>query len=123
MRIIRMDVSHGKPHLEPTIGLDMARSLCIIAMVEPSRGSPVERHNIAMDRQVGDRQPSGPPRPCHGLRVLDFARGPVAMTAMVLADYGADVVRVEEGRDNAFDRMPAYRPWNRGKSALGAALR
>ncbi|HLY82261.1 MAG TPA: CoA transferase, partial [Acidimicrobiales bacterium] len=83
----------------------------------------MERHNIAMDRPLGDRQPSGPPQPCHGLRVLDFARGPVAMTAMILADYGADVVRVEEGRDDAFDRMPAYRQWNRGKRALIADLR
>jgi crotonobetainyl-CoA:carnitine CoA-transferase CaiB-like acyl-CoA transferase len=66
--------------------------------------------------------PSSPPLPCAGVRVLDFTRGPLAITTMILADYGADVVRVEAPAGDTFRRMPAYRQWNRGKRALVADL-
>ena len=65
---------------------------------------------------------SNPPVPCRGLRVLDFTRGPVAITTMILADYGADVVRIEPPADDTFSRLPAYRQWNRGKRLLLADL-
>jgi crotonobetainyl-CoA:carnitine CoA-transferase CaiB-like acyl-CoA transferase len=60
--------------------------------------------------------------PCQGLRVLDFARGYAAITSMILADYGADVVRVEFPGDDPFRSMPVYRQWNRGKRAFVADL-
>lgn len=60
--------------------------------------------------------------PCQGVRVLDFARGYAAIASMVLADYGADVIRVESPGDDLFRRMPAYRQWNRGKRSLAADL-
>jgi crotonobetainyl-CoA:carnitine CoA-transferase CaiB-like acyl-CoA transferase len=50
-----------------------------------------------------------------GTRVIDFGQyiaGPMA--AMLLADQGADVVRVEPPGGPRFDR-PANATWNRGK--------
>lgn len=63
--------------------------------------------------------------PCQGVRVLDFGRGYAAITSMVLADYGADVIRVvspDSPDKDPFHGMPAYRQWNRGKRALVADL-
>jgi crotonobetainyl-CoA:carnitine CoA-transferase CaiB-like acyl-CoA transferase len=61
---------------------------------------------------------SGPVLPCSGLRVLDFGRGYAALTSMILADYGADVIRVEPRDRSDPVSMPAYRQWNRGKRLL-----
>jgi len=66
-------------------------------------------------------------QPCDGIRVLDLTRGYAAITGMVLADYGADVVRVVRpgGGDRPADpleAMPANRQWQRGKRAVAADL-
>ena len=53
--------------------------------------------------------------PCDGVRVLDLASGQAALVGMVLADYGADVVRIEPPVRRPLDDVPAYRQWNRGK--------
>jgi crotonobetainyl-CoA:carnitine CoA-transferase CaiB-like acyl-CoA transferase len=53
--------------------------------------------------------------PCSDLRVLDLSSGPAALAAMVLADFGADVIRVEPPNRRPLDAVPAYRQWNRGK--------
>ena len=60
------------------------------------------------------------------LRVLEFAgKGPVPFAAMVLADFGADVVRVE--RVPLPEHHPDYRPefdlLQRGRPAIGIDLR
>ena len=51
-----------------------------------------------------------------GVRVLDLSRGTAGpMTAMLLSDHGADVVRVEPPGGDGFGHWPGYVVWNRGK--------
>ncbi len=53
---------------------------------------------------------------CEGLRVVDFSTwmaGPLA--SMVLADNGADVVKIEPPDGDPARDLPAFQTWNRGK--------
>src|ERR1039458_2102723 len=54
-----------------------------------------------------------------GLRVLDISRGMAGpLATMILADYGAEVIRIEpRSRDPLWDH-PAYLLWNRGKKSV-----
>ena len=64
------------------------------------------------------------PGPVEGLRVVDFTRGlPGALTTMLLSDYGAEVVKVEEPEGDPLGNNPAFRVWNRGKRKLTLNLR
>ncbi|MDG2307724.1 MAG: CoA transferase [Candidatus Binatia bacterium] len=58
--------------------------------------------------------------PLVGLRVLDFTRGRAgALTGMLLADYGAEVLRIEPpGGDPLWDELPGYPVWHRGKEIV-----
>ncbi|MFN8526008.1 MAG: CoA transferase [Chloroflexota bacterium] len=61
--------------------------------------------------------------PLHGVRVLDFGQyvaGP--LTAMLLADQGADVVRVDPPGGPRWD-TPANATWNRGKRTIRLNLK
>ena len=59
-----------------------------------------------------------------GLKVLDLTRGlPGALTTMLLADYGAEVVKVEHPLGNPLERDIAYRVWNRGKKTVALDLK
>ena len=59
-----------------------------------------------------------------GLKVLDLTRGlPGALTTMLLADYGAEVVKVEHPSGNPLERDIAYRVWNRGKKSVAIDLK
>ena len=58
------------------------------------------------------------PRPCEGLRVLDLGQGYGALPGMILADYGADVVKVEPPAGECGRAAPAFLQWNRGKRSL-----
>jgi crotonobetainyl-CoA:carnitine CoA-transferase CaiB-like acyl-CoA transferase len=52
----------------------------------------------------------------HGVRVLDLSWGIAGpMTTMLLADCGADVVRVEPPGGDPFATQSGYRVWHRGK--------
>ncbi len=54
-----------------------------------------------------------------GVRVIDFGQyiaGP--LLGMLLADQGADVIRVERPDGPAMD-TPANATWNRGKRCIG----
>ena len=62
------------------------------------------------------------PRPCADLRVLDFGTGYGAIPGMILADYGADVIKIEPCDGEAFRGHRAFRQWNRGKRGLPADL-
>ena len=54
-----------------------------------------------------------------GLRVLDVSRGIAGpMTAMLLADHGADVVRVEPHGGDGYGDRPGSVVWNRGRRRL-----
>jgi crotonobetainyl-CoA:carnitine CoA-transferase CaiB-like acyl-CoA transferase len=57
--------------------------------------------------------------PCDGLRVIDFSwwmAGPLA--TMVLADNGADVIKVEPPDGDPARDLPAFQTWNRGKQSV-----
>lgn len=54
--------------------------------------------------------------PCSGLRVLDLSWGPAGGVAtMVLADFGADVLKVEPPGGDPFHKQAAAPMWLRGK--------
>jgi len=59
------------------------------------------------------------PGPCTGLTVIDFSYGmPGAITALVLADYGAEVIKVEPPDGDPFRFKPGWLGWNRGKKGI-----
>lgn len=56
---------------------------------------------------------------CQGLRVIDFSfwmAGPLA--TMVLADNGAEVIKVEPPQGDPARDLPAFQTWNRGKKSV-----
>jgi crotonobetainyl-CoA:carnitine CoA-transferase CaiB-like acyl-CoA transferase len=58
------------------------------------------------------------------IRVLDFSSGMAgALATMLLADYGADVVKIEPPRGDPCWRLPAYRQWQRGKRSARLDLK
>jgi len=59
-----------------------------------------------------------------GIRVLDLTRGIAGpMTGMLLADYGADVVRVEPPGGDGLGHLPGYVVWSRGKRRVALDLK
>lgn len=57
--------------------------------------------------------------PCSGIRVLDCSRGDAgALAAMVLADFGADVIRVETADVDPIAGTGSYLLLNRGKRSI-----
>lgn len=59
-----------------------------------------------------------------GIRVIDITSGPVGgMATMVLADFGADVIKVEPPGGDRFRALPAAPLWLRGKRSVTADLR
>ncbi len=57
--------------------------------------------------------------PCTGLTVLDFSWGmPGALCTLVMADFGADVIKVEPPGGDPFRFQPAWISWNRGKKGV-----
>ncbi|MFQ5514959.1 MAG: CaiB/BaiF CoA transferase family protein [Myxococcota bacterium] len=66
---------------------------------------------------------SGGVSPTTGLRVLELGPGrPGALAGMVLADYGADVIKVEPPAGDPDRGEPAFLMWNRGKHSVAADL-
>jgi len=58
-----------------------------------------------------------------GLKVLQVARGmPGALAGMILADHGADVIRVEDPAGDPFLNRAGERMWNRGKRRVALDL-
>src|SRR5579864_1077960 len=53
------------------------------------------------------------------IRLIDFTQGMAgSLATMILADYGAEVIRLEPpGGDPSWD-LPAYMVWNRGKESV-----
>ena len=57
--------------------------------------------------------------PFTGLTVLDFSMGmPGAITTLILADFGAEVIKVEPPGGDPFRFQPAWLAWNRGKQGV-----
>jgi crotonobetainyl-CoA:carnitine CoA-transferase CaiB-like acyl-CoA transferase len=56
--------------------------------------------------------------PCDGLVVLDFSWGMAGgLATAVMADFGADVVKIEPPKGDPFRNYPAWLAWNRGKKS------
>ena len=54
-----------------------------------------------------------------GLRVIDLSRGFCgAIVSQLLADFGAEVIRVESPQGDALREQPAYYFWQRGKQSI-----
>ena len=65
---------------------------------------------------------AGPP--CAGLRVVELGGGMAGpMAGGVLADYGADVIKVEPPEGDWARPFPGFHVWNRGKRSVAADLR
>ena len=63
------------------------------------------------------------PLPLDGIRVIDTTTGPVGgIATMVLADFGADVVKVEPPGGDRFRSLPASPLWLRGKRSVTVDL-
>ncbi|HWS44964.1 MAG TPA: CoA transferase, partial [Acidimicrobiia bacterium] len=59
------------------------------------------------------------PGACTGIRVLDCSRGAAgSLTTMVLADFGAEVIRVEPPGADPMAETPAYLLLQRGKKSI-----
>src|SRR5438445_12464457 len=59
------------------------------------------------------------PQALEGIRVLDFTQGMAGpLATMLLADYGAEVIRVEPPGGDPMWTHPAYLLWNRGKKSI-----
>lgn len=57
--------------------------------------------------------------PLDGLRVLELGVGmPVALAGMMLADYGAEVIKVEPPAGDPSRETPAWLNWGRGKKSV-----
>ena len=64
------------------------------------------------------------PPVCDGLRVLEFGSGmPVALAGMILADNGAEVIKVEPPAGDPARGIPAWYMWGRGKKSVVLDLR
>ena len=58
-----------------------------------------------------------------GLRVVDFSSGMAGpLASMMLADHGADVIKVEPANGEWARSMPAFLQWNRGKRSIQVDL-
>ncbi len=57
--------------------------------------------------------------PCDGLAILDFSWGmPGGLATAVLADFGAEVIKIEPPSGDPFRTNPAWLAWNRGKKSV-----
>jgi len=57
-------------------------------------------------------------KPCSELIVLDFSCGMAgSLATAVLADFGAEVVKIEPPGGDPFRSHPAWLAWNRGKKS------
>ena len=57
--------------------------------------------------------------PLEGLRIIELGGGPVTgLATMMLADFGAEVIKIEPPGGDPYQDMPSSRMWSRGKSIL-----
>src|SRR3546814_7135577 len=63
------------------------------------------------------------PRPLDGIRVIDLSTGPAGgLATMVMADFGAEVIKVEQPSGDPFRTMPSAPMWLRGKQSVALDL-
>ena len=64
------------------------------------------------------------PPPLHGIKIVDltsYIAG--SYGAMMLADLGASVIKVEAPEGDSFRELPGFFGWNRGKRSIAANLK
>ena len=62
--------------------------------------------------------------PLAGVTIVEFqGLGPGPFCAMMLADLGADVIKVEGLEGDSFRELPGFYGWNRGKRSLAVNLK
>jgi len=62
-------------------------------------------------------------KPLEPYRIVELGLGPVTgLAGMVLADFGAEVIKIDPPEGDRFDSMPASRLWRRGKRIVTADL-
>ena len=70
-----------------------------------------------------DASPDPVSGPCASLRVIDLSRSLAgALTTMLLADYGADVLMIEPRAGHPLRTEPGFLVWGRGKRSRTAEL-
>jgi len=63
------------------------------------------------------------PRPLDGVRVIDLSTGPAGgIATMVMADFGAEVIKVEQPSGDPFRSMASAPMWLRGKKSVALDL-
>lgn len=63
-------------------------------------------------------------KPLESYRVIELGNGPITgLAGMMLADFGADVIKIDPLGGDAFAEMPASVLWTRGKRRLTVDLR
>ncbi|HTZ28395.1 MAG TPA: CoA transferase [Streptosporangiaceae bacterium] len=86
------------------------------ALPQTATGKVIRREVIASLRPAGEAAPAAA-GPLAGIRVVELAGlGPAPYAAMLLADLGATVLRVERPGTTAGD--PRIHIWNRGKQSV-----
>jgi crotonobetainyl-CoA:carnitine CoA-transferase CaiB-like acyl-CoA transferase len=89
-------------------------------------GTPANKEGGAQRESRQTRTPvvlneegkTGMAGPCDGLLVLDFSWGMAGgLATAVLADFGADVVKIEPPAGDPLRNHPAWPAWNRGKKS------
>src|SRR6195952_360884 len=80
--------------------------------------APVERTG-RIDRRFGRSGEHKVSQIFAGIRVIDLTQGMAgALVTMILADYGAEVIRLEPPGGDPMWEHPAYLLWNRGKKSV-----
>lgn len=63
-------------------------------------------------------------KPLESYRVIELGNGPITgLAGMVLADFGAEVIKIDPPEGDTFSEMPASVLWTRGKRRLTVDLR
>src|SRR5438067_8372235 len=75
---------------------------------------------MTTEHTAGNRnEQDGATAPLSGLRVVDFGRDFVAaVVSLVLADFGAEVVKIEPPEGDLTRAEPAFYMWHRGKKSV-----
>jgi crotonobetainyl-CoA:carnitine CoA-transferase CaiB-like acyl-CoA transferase len=64
------------------------------------------------------------PQVLENITVLDFSSGWAgSVTTMILADFGADVIKVEPPEGDPYRKWPQSKLWNRGKKSISVDLK
>lgn len=59
-----------------------------------------------------------------GIKVIELARvAPAELPGMMMADMGADVLKIESLEGDSFRELPGFHAWNRGKRSVSVNLK